>query len=116
MSALAIHRAARRMRHQPAALLAVLVIGGAIALHHSGITVGDVHHADGVGEAVELCLGVFAAVGAAVAVVGLGLVALGRWRPPILLWAEGLSRSAGVPEPRARAGPAFLSLLCVSRR
>lgn len=77
---------------------------------------GEMQHAHGMGEAVELCLGAFAAVGAAVAVVGLGLVALGRWRPPIVLWAEGLSRSAVVPEPRARAGPAFLSLLCVSRR
>ena len=116
VSLLAIHRAARRLRRHDAALLVILALGAAIAAHHSGIAMGDVHHADGVDGAVVLCLGVFAAVGAAVAVVALGMVALGRWRPPTVACAAGLSRVAAAVAPRARGGPTLVSLLCVCRR
>lgn len=104
------------MRRHDAALLVIIALGAAIAVHHSGIAMGDMHHADGVEGAIELCLGVFAAVGAAVAVVALGMVALGRWRPPTVACAVGLSRVAAAAGPRARAGPTLVSLLCVCRR
>ena len=101
-------------RHD-AALLVILALGAAIAAHHSGIAMGDMHHADGIDGAVELCLGVFAAV-AAVAAVALGIVALGRWRPLTVVCAAGLSRMVATAAARVRAGPTLVSLLCVCRR
>jgi hypothetical protein len=68
------------------------------------------------GAAVELCIGVFVAVGSALAAVGMGLIAADWWRPRRDLRPIGLSRAAACPEPAARAGPVLLSLLCVSRR
>jgi hypothetical protein len=116
VSPLAIRRLARRCRRRGAALLAVAAVGAAIAAHHSGVSEADMHH-DGIANAaMELCLGVFVAVGTAVAAVAIGLLALGRWRPPAELRAVGLSGACSRPEPRARAGPALLMLLCVSRR
>ena len=116
MSALAIRRLARRFRRHGTALLAVLVVGSAVAVHHSGMSMGDMHSDGALGAAMELCLAVFVAVGAAVAAVGIGLLSLGRWRPPPDSRAMGLSLAIERPEPRARAGPALLSLLCVFRR
>lgn len=68
------------------------------------------------GVAVELCVGVFVAVGSAVAAVGMGLIATDWWRRPRDLRPIGLSRAAACREPAVRAGPILLSLLCVSRR
>ena len=116
MSPLTIRRLSRRFRPHGAALLAVIAMSSAIAVHHSGVSMGEMHHDIGMGAAMELCLGVFVAVGAAVAAVGIGLRELGRWRPPGDLQAHELSSASGRPEPCARAGPALLSLLCISRR
>jgi peptidoglycan/LPS O-acetylase OafA/YrhL len=116
VSPLAIRRFARRCRRRGVALLAVAAVGSAIAAHHSGVSMADMHH-DGIANAaMELCLGVFVAIGTAVAAVGIALLPLGRRRPPPELRAAGLSGARSRPEPRARPGPALLSLLCVSRR
>jgi hypothetical protein len=115
MSPLAIRRAARPLRRHGPALFAVLAISFAIAVHHGGLPTSAGHH-DGAVGAIELCLGVFVAVGAAVAAVAISFISLGRWRPPIDPRPSGLSRAVVGPEPRARAGPVLLSLLCVSRR
>ena len=104
------------MRRHDAALLVILAVGSAMAVHHSGIALGNMHHADGIDVAVELCVGVFTAVGTAVAVVALGMVALGRWRPAMVACAVGLSQVAEAVGPRTRAGPALGLLLCVCRR
>jgi hypothetical protein len=107
----------RRLRRNGAALATVLAIGGAVAVHHSDLAIGAMHHdAGGMGATLELCLGVFGAVGAGVAAVAIGLMALARWRPPRLLGAVALSHAVAAPEPRARPGPSVLSLLCVRRR
>ena len=116
MSPLTIRRLSRRFRRHGAALLAVLAVGGAVAVHHSGFAMDGMHHDAGVGAAIELCVGVFVAVGATVLAAAIGLLALGRWRPQAALDAVGLSRASARPEPRARAGPALLSQLCISRR
>jgi hypothetical protein len=96
-------------------LFAVIALSGAIAMHHSVVSPSDMHHGGGMAAAVELCLGVMAAGAAAVA-VAIGVVGLGRWRPPQILAGDGLAVAIGSPVPRMRAGPAFLSLLCVRRR
>ena len=96
-------------------MIALVLVCMAVAAHHGGLVIeGDGHH--GAGVAIELCLGVFTAVGAAVAAAAIGTVALGRWRPPSTVSSAGLSAAAEVPSIGARAGPLILSLLCVSRR
>ena len=93
----------------------MIVLLAAVGAHHSP-SLGDLHHGSEMAAVAQLCLGVFTAVGAAVVAVTLGLIALGRWPP---LARPGSSRERNVsrpPEPRARAGPALLVLLCVSRR
>ncbi|HEX6944551.1 MAG TPA: hypothetical protein VF196_00050 [Casimicrobiaceae bacterium] len=94
----------------------MLVCAAAIAVHHAGPLMEHGDHGMGMSPAVELCLGVFTAVGAAVVAVALGVIALGRWCPAVSLAPRGLSRAVAMPVPRARAGPALLQLLCVSRR
>lgn len=104
----------RRHRHRLALIAVVFAVGAAIAAHHSPVLIGDTHHPMGAGVIVELCFGVFAAVGAAVLAVALGAIALGRWRPA-RVFAPAMSPGAWVPEPRGRDGPALLGLLCVCR-
>jgi hypothetical protein len=97
--------------------VAVLVVcATAIALHHGGAAPGDGHHGMTAPAAVEACLAVFTAVGAGVVAVTLALIALGRWRPPLRLMPQVSWPAAGAFLPRARAGPALLLLLGVSRR
>ena len=74
------------------------------------------HHDAGMSAAVEMCLAAFTAVGAFVAVTAVGLIALGRWRPPLTLGWGGVWLAMRSRLPRARAGPGLLLLLCVSRR
>jgi hypothetical protein len=107
----------RRLCRHAAGLLLVLALGGAIAVHHGVMGLDGMHH-DGMGATVEMCLGVFTAVGAAVAAVALGVLALGRWRTPLTLLPAGALtvRLAGRRGPEARAGPPPLSRLCVWRR
>lgn len=97
-------------------MAAVLVLGTAIALHHSGLAMGSVQDHHGMTAAIEMCLGVLMAVGTAVTTVVLGLLALVLWRPAPALAPVGLVLQADRPIPRARAGPPLLSLLCVCRR
>lgn len=115
MTPIAIRRLLRRFGARAGVLLAVLAVSGTIAMHHSMVSAGDMHHDAGIGAVVELCLGVIAA-GAAVAAVAIGVVGLGRWRPPQKLVAGALALAFSSPFPRVRAGPALLSQLCVRRR
>ena len=94
----------------------IVALSGAIAAHHSGIALGETHH-DGVSPVVEMCAAAFVAVGATVAAVTIGRIALGRWSIVIQPTpVDALSR-AGTRGPAARAGPSPpLSLLCMWRR
>jgi hypothetical protein len=113
---MAIRRLMRRFGGRGGVLLAVVVVSGALAMHHSVVVVfGDMHHDAGVGAAVELCLGVMAAGAAAVA-VAIGIAGLGRSRPLEILGADRLAVAFSSRFPRVRAGPALLSQLCVRRR
>jgi hypothetical protein len=105
-----------RFRRHGAVLLAVMAVGCAVAVHHSVLSMGEMHSDPGMSTPMELCLGVVLAVGAAVAAGGVAALALGRWRSPTDLGAVGLSLASVRPEPRARASPTLLSLLCISRR
>ena len=96
-------------------MLAVLLIAGSIAVHHGAMGLGDTHADMAMSAVAEFCLGVFTAVGAAIATVALGALRLGRWRPPAVLSASGLIAGAPVVVPRSRAGPVYLTFLCVSR-
>src|SRR5215207_10302292 len=115
MSALAIRRISRRMRRNAAPVLVVLALGAMIAVHHSAIAGGDMDHA-GMGPVIELCLGVFTAVGVAVAAVGFGLRRLRRWHAPAWLLPLGALVSARRLTLEPRAGPLGQPLLCVWRR
>jgi len=97
-------------------MAAVIALGAAIVVHHSGMVMGGMPDHDGMSAAIELCLGVLTAVGTAVMTVAFGMLALGRWRPAPVLAPLGLVLQAHQPIPRARAGPPLLTLLCVSRR
>jgi hypothetical protein len=115
MSALAIHRSTRRLRGHTAAVLVVLALGALIAVHHSTLAGGDMHHA-GMGTVIELCLGVFTAVGVAVAAIALGLRRLGRWDTPARRLPLGIRLVPRGLTLEPRAGPPGQPLLCVWRR
>lgn len=115
MSPLRIRRRLRRHRRHLAVIVAVITLAGLIAAHHS-VMLMESHHEAGTLAVVEMCLGVFTAVGAAIASVGVGSLALGRWRPSLTLRAPGSARGLGAPVARARHGPGLVSVLCVSRR
>ena len=114
VSPIATRALLRRHRRRLALIGVVLALGAVIAAHHSPILMGDMHHSMGAGVIVELCLGVFAAVGAAVVAFALGAIALGRWRP-VVVFAPAMLPGARVAEARGRDGPALLRLLCVCR-
>lgn len=101
-----------------AAVAAVLVCALAISAHHSGLGMshGDDGMGMGSGASLEMCLGVFTAVGAAVVAVAFGAWALGRWRLLVPLAPTSVVFAADAPSARARGGPKLLLLLCVSRR
>jgi hypothetical protein len=110
-----IRRQLRRQRCRLTAIVTVLALSAAIAAHHSGLAM-DMHHDAGMSAVAQMCLGVFAAVGAALAAAGLSVIALSRWRPTLSLPAAGALRMPDVPVARARHGPAVVSVLCVCRR
>lgn len=114
MSPIAIRGRLRRYRHRLALVAAILALGAMVSLHHSAPSMGHMHDDMGAGAVVELCLGVFAAVGAAVVAIALGVIELGRWRQAILL-APLTIAAARIPAPCGRDGPAVLRLLCVRR-
>jgi hypothetical protein len=117
MSALAVRRATRRLRRHTAGVLVVLALGATIAVHHSAIAGAGMHH-DGMrmGAVIELCLGVFTAVGVAVAAVALGVRRLGRWDVPARLLPRGVRLVTPRLTREPRAGPPAQPLLCVWRR
>lgn len=98
-----------------AMLLAVVVVACAITAHHSGVPT-DMHHDTGMSPVVEMCLGVFTAVGAALLAVGVAVLVLGRWRAGRMLRAPVMRRVAMPPIARARHGPFAVRVLCVSQR
>lgn len=115
VSSLRIRRQLRRHRRDLALIATVLTLVGVVAAHHSGVLM-DMQHDMGMNAAVEMCLAVFTAVGAALVAVVLAVVALGRWRPALtLVPACGLT-APEVPVAKARHGPAAVSILCVNRR
>ena len=94
----------------------VVALSGAIAAHHGGIAMGDLHH-DGMTSAIEMCAGAFVAVGAAVAVVAIGILALGRCPTLIGLAPADAPWQSRLCAPAARAGPRLpLAQICVWRR
>jgi hypothetical protein len=115
VSPLAIRHLPHRFSARRSVLFAVIVLSGAIAMHHSFVSAGDMHHDAGITAAVELCLGVLAA-GAAAVSLAIGVLALVRYRPPRVLSGDGSAVAVSVPVVRNRAGPALLCLLCVRKR
>jgi hypothetical protein len=102
-----------RLRRRRGATLAIFAIAASLALHHSAVAhIDPDHHA--MGPVAELCFGVVTLVGAAVALVSVGLLAIDR-RAPRTLDPRGLVTKIASPEPRARAGPPTLPVLCVFR-
>lgn len=91
----------------------VLGLGLAVGVHHGVPMTEHGDHGMDMGTVMELCLGVFTAVGAAVVAVVIGMIGLGRWRPPVRLLPLSLPAIVRLPDIRARAGPVFL---CVHRR
>lgn len=102
----------RRWRRHVAALVLMLALVGAVAVHHAAPAIGDAQHGPGMAAVAGMCLGVFTAAVA----VGLALVAVGRCRRAMPLASIGPLCAARRPEPRSRAGPTMLVLLCISRR
>ncbi|MGI8624045.1 MAG: hypothetical protein ACR2NB_11315 [Solirubrobacteraceae bacterium] len=115
MGSIALRRLTRRHRRRAAGLLVAFALAGVVVLHHSGVATGDMHHGGMDSAMVEMCLGVFTAVGAAVVAVALGVFALGRWRIPPCGRGGRVHVARRSPEARARAGPPALHLLCVLR-
>jgi hypothetical protein len=115
VSALGIRRQLRRHRRDLALIATVLVIAGLLALHHSALLT-DMQHNAGMGTVIQMCLGVFTAVGTAVLAAALAVGARGRGQlTPRLLRTSALPAPAA-PVACARHGPAAVSHLCVSRR
>jgi len=112
---LTIRRHLQRHRRRIAMVAAVVVCASAVAAHHGAMAMGDAHHDMGASAAVEMCLAVVTAIGTAVIATMLGVIALGRWRPPLDL-TPTVGRATSSPTSRSRAGPSVLRLLCVSRR
>ena len=115
MSPLALRRVTRPLRRHAAGVLIVLALGALIAVHHSELAAADMDHG-GMGMVVELCLGVVAAVGVAVAAVAIALHWVRRWGGPLRLLriAVPIVRRRLTLEPRA--GPSPQALLCIWRR
>jgi hypothetical protein len=113
VSLLGIRRQVGRIRRRRAAAVVIALIAASLALHHSAIAVTAHDHHD-MGPMAEFCLGVITAVGAVAVAIGFGLLPVSRRAPP-RLGACGIAAEAKSPEPRARAGPPTLAILCVFR-
>jgi hypothetical protein len=114
MGPIALRGLLHRRRHQLAVLWVVFALGAVIAMHHSALSMSAMDHGVGMNAVAEMCVGVFAAVGAAVVAVALGILAVGRWRPAVMV-ASALVQVARAPAPCGRDGPGLLCLLCVCR-
>ena len=115
MSPLALRRSVYEVRRPAFGVLLAVVVAVGILNHHTWIPGGDHGDHHGVTAAVEMCLGVFTAIGAAVAVV-CGLLRVTRRRAPAALLASGVVSLPTARSAPARAGPPALSALCVWRR
>ena len=115
VSALTIRRGLRRHRRDLALIATVVALAGLIAAHHRGGLL-EMDHEAGMGAIVEMCLGVFTAVGAVVVAAGLAVVVLRRHGSLPTLLSAGAGGVPRVPVARARHGPAAVSVLRVSRR
>lgn len=116
MSPLRLRALLKRGRRHAALVVLVVAVGCAVAAHHGGAVMDDGHGSMDMGAVAQMCLAAFTAIGAAVAAVSVGLLALGRRRTAALLSAPGIPWTPRLERARARAGPALLCLLCVSRR
>jgi hypothetical protein len=96
-------------------ITAVLALTALLAVHHSGALM-DLHQHAGMGVLIQMCLGVFTAVGAVLAAAAVAVVALGRRRPTRARLPGGAISALDAPPARARHGPAVVCVLCVSRR
>lgn len=116
MGPIAIRRQIRSLvACHTAGLLIVLALAVATAAHHSDLAPGGMHHEMAM-TAVELCVGALTAIGAAVAALSLGVIALGRWSPPAIHGhAAWLAVARNGQRPEARAGPSLLPVICVWR-
>lgn len=120
---IAARRLLRRFACHFLGVLAVLAVAGAVTVHHvepeamdMGAMSAMTGHHDGAMPVMQMCLGAMCAIGAAVAAVAVGVLALGRWKPVALIGHPGLSEPQDVPSGVPRAGPLLLCLVCVSRR
>lgn len=113
-------RALKRLRQHTAGVLLTGAVVFAVLVHHAPPLMAAHHHhgAHDVGamSGVEMCLGALTAIGSAVVAVAVGILALGRWKPVLLVAPTVQRLAADVPHPVPRAGPRLLELLCVSRR
>jgi hypothetical protein len=115
VSAIGIRRRLRRQRRHLAMIIVVLAPTGLLAVHHSGALM-DLHPHTGMGAVIQMCLGVFTAVGAVLAAAAVAVVALGPRRPTRARLPGGATSALDAPLARARHGPAAVCVLCVSRR
>ena len=93
----------------------ILALAAGLAAHHSGALADMQHHID-VNAALEMCLAVSTAVGAALAAATVPVIAFaGRRRAPASHGTDALT-APEAPVARARHGPAAVAVLCVSRR
>jgi hypothetical protein len=113
VSALRIRRRLARQRRRIA--LVAIVLAALIAIHHSGLPT-NTHDGMAMGSLVEMCMGVLAVAGAALAAAGAAILVLLRPRPLLSLLPPANRPARPVPAPRVRHGPRLLSVLCVSRR
>lgn len=112
MELVRLARAARRWRHNHAALLVMLALSGALVAHHAGPPLGSMHHDLSLGPLMELCMGIVSAVGTALVIATAAAGAL-RWPRPGVLVPLGVRLPSRVVLPQVRAGP---TVLCVQRR
>ena len=111
MGPIVVRRYLRRLHRRVVGVAIVFALASAVTIHHSGVTMGDMHH-DGMSSVVELCLTALVAVGATVVAVVLGMIGLGRWRILQFRLPTPLGGWGAAPEPRVRAGPPLILLLC----
>lgn len=118
MGPTAIRRWLQASRRRMTMVIVAVGLFGAIVAHHSGLQqdeMSGMHH-DGSAAVMQMCLGAFAAVGAAVIAVALGSFALERRRPLSLPCLDDVALHVRSLRYRAREGPPSLPLLCVWRR
>ena len=117
MGPIATRRLLGRLRRRLLGFALVVVIGGAVVVHHSEPMMDGSagHHMAGM-AAMQLCVGAFVLVGAALVQVARGSWSLGRWKPVRFIATSSPEPSLDVLAAVPRGGASLLQLLCVSRR